>query len=45
MAQHVKFALLAICAGAAVFPPATDALENGVARTPPRGWLSWWVIG
>ena len=32
-----------VAAAAAVFflPATTVALENGVARTPPMGWLSW----
>lgn len=36
MAAAVRWALVAAVAAAAVV-----ALDNGVARTPPMGWLHW----
>lgn len=36
-----------LAAGTAVLPsaPAAEALENGVARTPPMGWNTWNTFG
>ncbi|GAB2627786.1 alpha-galactosidase [Paractinoplanes abujensis] len=44
----VVFAVVAIvmAVGAAVLrPPPAQALENGVARTPPMGWNTWNTFG
>ena len=40
-------AALLLVAGAltVVSAPAAQALENGVARTPPMGWNSWNTFG
>jgi alpha-galactosidase len=38
-------ALLLATALVAVRPPAAQALDNGVARTPPMGWNSWNTFG
>ncbi|MFI5908409.1 glycoside hydrolase family 27 protein [Dactylosporangium sp. NPDC051541] len=44
----VAAAVLLILAGAVTTvlrPPSAQALENGVARTPPMGWNSWNTFG
>nr|XP_042896359.1 alpha-N-acetylgalactosaminidase-like [Parasteatoda tepidariorum] len=33
--------ILTFCFVACILPLATLALDNGLARTPPMGWLSW----
>jgi alpha-galactosidase len=38
-------AALALGAGLMALPGAAQALENGVARTPPMGWNSWNTFG
>jgi alpha-galactosidase len=37
--------LLASYVAVAMRPPGAQALENGVARTPPMGWNSWNTFG
>ena len=37
--------LLTMTAGAIVTGPPAQALENGVARTPPMGWNTWNTFG
>ena len=38
--------LLVLSGGlAVVLAPSVQALENGVARTPPMGWNSWNTFG
>ena len=37
--------LLATTALVVVSPPPANALDNGVARTPPMGWNSWNTFG
>lgn len=36
---HILFAVVILLIVA--ITPETEALENGLARTPPMGWLSW----
>jgi alpha-galactosidase len=38
-------AVLLLLTGALSVAPAAQALENGVARTPPMGWNSWNTFG
>lgn len=36
---HILFVVVILLIVA--IAPDTEALENGLARTPPMGWLSW----
>ncbi|WP_372670596.1 glycoside hydrolase family 27 protein [Amycolatopsis kentuckyensis] len=39
--RRVFAVLAAVLAGAALSSPPAQALENGLARTPPMGWNTW----
>ena len=45
LATALAAGILLLSGAAALRAPAAQALENGVARTPPMGWNSWNTFG